>query len=168
MTSAMVDVETAGSIARIKGFVTSKDFSKLFSSSEDKDLYKKRVIGYVNRTKGGGYVDQGEMAKINRIINTVASFGVAKALFSAAQPFKQSIPPLMNTLIQTGRLDMSNLMNGGMKFIDESGYPIANRGIGSQGELKSINRNLIEAEKNLAARGIDGIAELATRCLNLH
>ena len=43
MTSAMVDVETAGSIARIKGFVTSKDFSKLFSSSEDKEIGRAHV-----------------------------------------------------------------------------------------------------------------------------
>jgi hypothetical protein len=167
MTSSMVDVETASSVARMKGFVTSNNFSKLFSNNEDKNIYKKRLVGYVNRIKGGEYVDQGELAKVNRAINTAAAFGTAKALFSIAQPFKQFIPPLVNTLIQTGRVDIHTLFNGGMKFIDESGYPIANRGIGSQGELKSINRKLVEAEKALALRTIDGIAEWSNKALEI-
>jgi hypothetical protein len=54
-----------------------------------------------------------------------------------------------------------------MEFIDNSGYPIANRGIGSQGELKSINRKLVEAEKNLALRGLDGVAEFSNAALEL-
>jgi hypothetical protein len=38
LTNAMVDVETAGSVMQMKGFVTSKDFSKLFASKEDKNV----------------------------------------------------------------------------------------------------------------------------------
>jgi hypothetical protein len=44
LTNAMVDVETAGSVMQMKGFVTSKDFSKLFASKEDKNVYK-RALG---------------------------------------------------------------------------------------------------------------------------
>lgn len=167
LTNALVDIETASSVMRMKGFLTSKDYAKMFSNKEDKDLYKKRLVNYVNRAKGGSYIDQGELAKMNRIINAIASFGVAKALFSAAQPFKQFNPPMMNTLVQTGRFDVNQLMRGAMGFIDRSGYPIANRGISSQGELKSINRKLVEAEKNLALRGVDGIAELSNAALEV-
>jgi hypothetical protein len=167
LTSALVDVETAGSVMKAKGFVTSKDFSKLFSSKEDRDLYKKRIVKYVSRVKGGSYVDQNELAKMNKVINAIASFGVAKALFSLSQPLKQFVPPMLNTLTQTGRFDIAELFNGGMEFIDNSGYPIANRGIGSQGELKSINRKLVEAEKNLALRGLDGVAEFSNAALEL-
>jgi hypothetical protein len=167
-TSAMVDVETASSVMQMKGFVTSKNFSKLFSNKEDKNLYKKRLIKYVNRAKGGSYVDQNELSKINRTINTIASFGVAKALFSVSQPFKQFFPPMINTFVQTGRFDLNKLLyNGGMGFIDSSGYPIANRGVASQGELKSINRQLVEAEKNLAMRGLDGVAEFSNKTLEI-
>ena len=167
-TNAMVDVETASSVMQMKGFVTSKNFSKLFSNKEDKNLYKKRLIKYVNRAKGGSYVDQNELTKINRVINTIASFGVAKALFSVSQPFKQFFPPMMNTFVQTGRFDLNKLLyGGGMSFIDSSGYPIANRGVASQGELKSINRQLVEAEKNLAMRGLDGVAEFSNKALEI-
>ena len=167
LTNAMVDVETAGSVMQMKGFVTSKDFAKLFSSKEDKNVYKKRLVSYVNRAKGQGYVDQSELKTLNRLVNTVASFGTAKALFSLSQPFKQSIPPLFNTLVQTGRLDLGTLMTGGFSFIDRTGYPIANRGISSQGELKSINRQLVEAEKNLLLRGVDGVAQYSNLMLEL-
>ena len=167
LTNAMVDVETAGSVMQMKGFVTSKDFSKLFASKEDKNVYKKRLVSYVNRAKGQGYVDQSELKTLNRLVNTVASFGTAKALFSLSQPFKQSIPPLFNTLVQTGRLDLGTLMVGGFSFIDRTGYPIANRGISSQGELKSINRQLVEAEKNLLLRGVDGVAAYSNLMLEL-
>jgi hypothetical protein len=168
LTSAMVDVETASSVMQMKGFVTSKNFSKLFSNKDDKNLYKKRLIKYVNRAKGGSYVDQTELTKINRVINTIASFGVAKALFSVSQPFKQFGPPMANTFVQTGRFDLKKLLyDGGMGFIDRSGYAVANRGVASQGELKSINRQLVEAEKNLAMRGLDGVAEFSNKALEL-
>ena len=167
LTSAMVDVETASSVMQLKGFVTSKNFSKLFSNKDDKNLYKKRLIKYVNRAKGGSYVDQNELAKVNRFINTVASFGVAKALFSASQPFKQFIPPMLNTLSQTGRFDIGELFRGGMSFIDKSGYPIANRGVASQGELKSINRQLVEAEKHTGVRLLDFFANISNKALEL-
>lgn len=167
LTNAIVDIETAGSVMQMKGFVTSKDFGKLFSNKDDKNVYKKRLISYVNRVKGQGYVDQSELKALNRLVNTVASFGTAKALFSLSQPFKQSIPPLFNTLIQTGRVDIGTLMNGGFSFIDRTGYPIANRGISSQGELKSINRQLVEAEKNLLLRGVDGVAAYSNLMLEL-
>jgi hypothetical protein len=167
LTNAMVDVETAGSVMQMKGFVTSKDFSKLFANKEDKNVYKKRLVSYVNRAKGQGYVDQSELKTLNRLVNAVASFGTAKALFSLSQPFKQSIPPLFNTLVQTGRLDLGTLMVGGFSFIDRTGYPIANRGISSQGELKSINRQLVEAEKNLLLRGVDGVAAYSNLMLEL-
>jgi hypothetical protein len=167
LTSAMVDVETASSVMQLKGFVTSKNFSKLFSNKNDKNLYKKRLVKYVGRVKGGSYVDQNELAKVNRFINTVASFGVAKALFSAAQPFKQFIPPMLNTLAQTRRFDIGELFRGGMGFIDKSGYPIANRGIASQGELKSINRQLVEAEKNVGSRVLDFFANISNKSLEL-
>jgi hypothetical protein len=167
LTNAMVDVETAGSVMQMKGFVTSKDFGKLFSNKDDKNVYKKRLVSYVNRAKGQGYVDQSELKNLNRIVNSIASFGTAKALFSLSQPFKQSIPPLFNTLIQTGRVDLGTLINGGFSFIDRTGYPIANRGISSQGELKSINRQLVEAEKNLLLRGVDGIAQYSNLMLEL-
>lgn len=167
LTSAMVDVETASSVMQLKGFATSKNFSKLFSNKEDKNLYKKRLVKYVNRVKGGSYVDQNELAKVNRFINTVASFGVAKALFSVSQPFKQFIPPMLNTLSQTGRFDIGELFNGGMQFIDRSGYPIANRGVASQGELKSINRQLVEADKNVGVQLLDFFANISNKALEL-
>ena len=74
---------------------------------------------------------------------------------------------MLNTLAQTGRFDIAELFRGGMNFINESGYPIATRGIGSQGELKSINRKLEEADRNLAVKGLKGILDLNNDAVGL-
>lgn len=167
LTNALIDVETASSVLKAKGFVTSKDFGKIFSSKDDAKLYKRRLISYVNNVKGKSYVDQSELTNMGKALNVIGSFGTAKALFSLSQPFKQSIPPLFNTLVQTGRNDIGTLFSGGNEFIDKTGYPIVNRGISSLAELQAVNKKIAEAEKNLLAKGIMGIAEYNNKMLEI-
>jgi hypothetical protein len=167
LTNALIDVETASSVLKAKGFVTSKDFGKIFSSKDDAKLYKRRLISYVNNVRGKNYVDQSELTNMGKSLNAIGSFGTAKALFSLSQPIKQSIPPLFNTLVQTGRLDLGTLFSGGSAFIDRTGYPIINRGISSLAELQAINKKVAEAEKNLLAKGIMGIAEYNNKMLEI-
>ena len=167
LTNALIDVETASSVLKAKGFVTSKDFGKIFSSKDDAKLYKRRLIAYVNNVRGKNYVDQSELTNMGKALNAIGSFGTAKALFSLSQPLKQSIPPLFNTLVQTRRLDLGTLFSGGSAFIDRTGYPIINRGISSLAELQAINKKIAEAEKNLLAKGIMGIAEYNNKMLEL-
>lgn len=167
LTNALIDVETASSVLKAKGFATSKDFGKIFSSKDDAKLYKRRLISYVNNVKGKSYVDQSELTNMGKALNVIGSFGTAKALFSLSQPFKQSIPPLFNTLVQTGRNDIGTLFSGGNDFIDKTGYPIVNRGISSLAELQAVNKKIAEAEKNLLAKGIMGIAEYNNKMLEI-
>ncbi len=167
LTNALIDVETASSVLKAKGFATSKDFGKIFSSKDDAKLYKRRLISYVNNVKGKSYVDQSELTNMGKALNVIGSFGTAKALFSLSQPFKQSIPPLFNTLVQTGRNDIGTLFSGGNEFIDKTGYPIVNRGISSLAELQAVNKKIAEAEKNLLAKGIMGIAEYNNKMLEI-
>jgi hypothetical protein len=167
LTNALIDVETASSVLKAKGFVTSKDFGKIFSSKDDAKLYKRRLIAYANNVRGKNYVDQSEITNMGKALNAIGSFGTAKALFSLSQPIKQAIPPLFNTLVQTGRLDLGTLFSGGTAFIDRTGYPIINRGISSLAELQAINKKIAEAEKNLLAKGIMGIAEYNNKMLEL-
>lgn len=167
LTSALIDVETASSVLKAKGFVTSKNFGKIFSSKDDAKLYKRALVSYVNDVKGKNFVDQDELTKVGKALNVVGSFGTAKALFSLSQPIKQSIPPLFNTLVQTGRVDLGTLFSGGSAFIDKTGYPIVNRGISSLAELQAINKKIAEAEKNLLVKGIMGIAEYNNKMLEI-
>ena len=63
---------------------------------------------------------------------------------------KQTIPVAINTLINTGGiLDLKAIGNADInKFIDKSGYAIANRGISSQSTIESVNKSLKEAKKS--------------------
>jgi hypothetical protein len=167
LTNALIDVETASSVLKAKGFVTSKDFGKIFSSKDDAKLYKRRLIAYANNVRGKNYVDQNELTNMGKALNAIGSFGTAKALFRLSQPLNQSIPPLFNTLVQTGRLDLGTLFSGGNAFIDRTGYPIINRGFSSLADLQAINKKIAEAEKNLLAKGIMGIAEYNNKMLEL-
>jgi hypothetical protein len=167
LTNALIDVETASSVLKAKGFVTSKDFGKIFSSKDDAKLYKRRLIAYANNVRGKNYVDQNELTNMGKALNAIGSFGTAKALFKLSQPLNQSIPPLFNTLVQTGRLDLGTLFSGGNAFIDRTGYPIINRGFSSLADLQAINKKIAEAEKNLLAKGIMGIAEYNNKMLEL-
>jgi hypothetical protein len=86
LTNALIDVETASSVLKAKGFVTSKDFGKIFSSKDDAKLYKRRLIAYANNVRGKNYVDQSEITNMGKALNAIGSFGTAKALFSLSQP----------------------------------------------------------------------------------
>jgi hypothetical protein len=148
--AAMIDVETAESIQQVKGAIESKYFSKLIESKEDRDLLESRIKSYIKRVRGKDIIDRITSKDLNEAVNFIGKLGVARALGGITQIPKQTIPVAINTLINTGGiLDLKAIGNADInKFIDKSGYAIANRGISSQSTIESVNKSLKEAKKS--------------------
>ena len=148
--AAMVDVETAESIQQVKGAIESKYFSKLIESKEDRDLLERRIISYIRRVRGKNIIDGANLKELNETVNFFGKLGVSRALGGITQVPKQTISVAINTLINTGGvLDLRAIGSADInKFIDKSGYAIANRGISSQSTIESSNKALEKAKES--------------------
>ena len=148
LKSALVDINTAGAIRQIKGFIEDPAFKKLIPFKEDRDMVTNRVKGYVRRVRGKDMNITSDERLGNKIINTIAGLAVSRVLGGLTQPIKQVIPASINTLINAGKLNLDLMMDKSVQnFIDNSGYSIGNRGMGSETTLDNINRALEEAQK---------------------
>lgn len=161
MYDALVDINTASAIRQVDGFVNSKDFSKLVPQKEDADLLKERIRLYIGAIRNKNPYENDELKKFSRKLNKIAALGVSQSLGGVFQPLKQVIPIIPNTLINAGRLDLGTVFNAAkMRFIDESGYSIANRGFQSQAQIDSINKMVEEASTSKLGRTLDLISKL--------
>ena len=143
--SALTDINTASPIMRLEGFLNSTGLNSIVSSKEDRDFISKRIKNYVRNVKGSNFSDRSELDNVSKPLEILASLGVSKALGGITQSVKQSVPVAVNTIINSGRLGLASMFDPDIRaFIDNSGMPIANRGIASQASLDHINR-LVEA-----------------------
>ncbi len=141
MYDALVDINTAGPIRQVQSFLNSEGFDRMVPEVKDAKVLKERVKLYISNIRKKNAFDNDEMSAMMRKLNTISAIGVGQALGGILQPFKQTIPVAMNTLVNAGGLDIGSIFNSSkMNFIDNSGYAIANRGIESQTQLKSINK----------------------------
>ena len=142
--SALTDINTASPIMKLEGFLNSNGMNSIVSSKEDRDFIERRIKNYVRNVKGSNFSDRSELDNISKGLEFLAALGVSKALGGITQSVKQSVPVAVNTIINSGRLDLASMFDPDTKaFIENSGMPIANRGIASQASLDHINR-LIE------------------------
>ena len=142
--SALTDINTASPIMKLEGFLNSTGLNSIVSSKEDRDFISKRIKSYVRNIKGSNFSDRSELDNVSKPLEILAALGVSKALGGVTQSLKQSVPVALNTMINSGRLDLASMFDPDTKaFIENSGMPIANRGIASQASLDHINR-LIE------------------------
>ena len=77
-------------------------------------------------------------------MDKLATFGVVRALGGLTQPFKQMIP-IFNTFTNAGIVNTSKALNlitdkNVRKALDNSGMPIANRGVQSQSDIESVDK----------------------------
>ena len=77
-------------------------------------------------------------------MDKLATFGVVRALGGLTQPFKQLIP-LFNTLTNAGITNTFKALNlyankDVRNAINNSGMPIANRGVQSQSDIESVDK----------------------------
>jgi hypothetical protein len=163
MLNALIDVNTAYAIRKVKGFYESDSFEKIAGNKEDLELIKKRVKAFITKTKRKEYVPQSELAKGMKAVNLLSQIAVGRALGSLAQIPKQTISVMANTMINSdGKLSFIDVINA-KEFIDNSGYSIALRGIASNADVQAINKILErESESNAQEiqRGLNKAAEM--------
>jgi hypothetical protein len=136
LKSALVDINTAAAIRQVDGFINSKSFKKLIPESEDRTIMTKRINTYIRRAKGKSIVASDTMQYLNKLTNYITSLGVGKALGGINQAVSQTIPVVVNTVVNAGRFDIAGADFNA--WLNKSGLPISNRGLESQSTVESI------------------------------
>ena len=158
LKGALVDINTAASIRQVDGFVKSKAFNKLVPEAKDRKILTKRINTYIQRAKGKRTVTTDTIKDVERLANFITGLGVGKALAGLDQPIKQTVPVMINTVINSG--GTMTFVNADMnEAINRSGMPIANRGLESQTAVESIDR-LLEKTGGLGAEAIKKLEDL--------
>ena len=166
--SALIDINTAKDILKLQGFLNSPALKEIIETKEDRDLFKRRIYDYVSSVKRSNHVDRSELQNLSKGLEIAAAVGVARALGGVTQGVKQTIPVMLNTLINSGRLDFSNLFDPDVRaFIDNSGMPISNRGMASQASLDHIERLLEKASKTRGGALVKNLEDLQRFYLKL-
>ena len=156
MDKALTDIYTSAAIQKFYGATRSSSFEEVFGDTSSMVL--ERVSDYIRDLKGKGeYMSNKEISKI---FNTVAKFGVSKALGGMSQALKQTIPVMMNTLTNAGRFDFANKSD--LDWVNNSDMAIVNRGIESETAIESadasVEINLDSIRKIM--RGVDKLQGL--------
>jgi hypothetical protein len=133
MDKALTDIYTAPAIQKFYGASQSSDFDEVFGDTAG--LVREKMAAVIRRIKGkDNFTGNREM---NKILNTVAKFGVSKALGGVSQALKQTVPVMMNTLTNAGRFDFAQRQD--LDWVNNSGMSIANRGIEAETAIDSAD-----------------------------
>lgn len=156
MDKALTDIYTSAAIQKFYGATRSSSFEEVFGDTSSMVL--ERVSDYIRDLKGKGeYMSNKEISKI---FNTVAKFGVSKALGGMSQALKQTIPVMMNTLTNAGRFDFANKSD--LDWVNNSDMAIVNRGIESETAIESADASVEVNLDNIRTimRGVDKLQGL--------
>ena len=135
----LIDIKTARATRKIEAYMDTEEFVSMMGNKVNVDRIKNAVNSYTEAVRGeNDYVksmNKSEYIGLSKFINTLYSVGAARALVSFTQSFKQTIPVIVGASKQVGRFLFSRHTHGvGMpgssmnRWINRSGYPIANRG----------------------------------------
>lgn len=173
---ALIDINTAETTQRIIGFLNSDAFKKIVPSKDVRELVKDRVNLIVDAKRNVSKPYKDSYSGIVNSINQVSKLGYARVLGGPFQFIKQ-LTPFVNTLINAGpentALAISLMTNRDVQnAINNSGKPIANRGLSSQSTitLDSRLRKAADAENILKLVGKKlgrGIVDLGEASLKL-
>ena len=167
---ALVDINTASGIRQVEAFINHKKFKNVVADANDASIMKDRIKLYIaNIRNKNPYSVSDEMTKTIRWLNSIAKLGAAQALGGITQPVKQIIPVAINTLINAdGKMNLGAMFDPARrKFINNSGYAIATRGVESQAQIGSINKLIEEAAKNKGEKLMAAIGKLNEAYLRL-
>jgi len=143
---ALVDMNTGFAIRQLDAFIKSNYFKKIIPSSEDRNLLNRRFVRYIENTRNKSEFGGEDIAAFVKAIDRIATVGTGMALGSPLQAVKQVIPVGFNTFINAGRLNLGTPFNADYNnFLDNSGYATANRGVESQAEISSLNKQIEQA-----------------------
>ena len=169
LKAALIDINTAAATKQIKGFFKSKNWNKVITNKSDRDLFRKRVDEYIlrSRNKQVGTDDQ-TIGEVERSLRIWASMGATRALGSIFQPFKQTIPIFVNTLMNAGKHTTFAFGRDQHRWIDAIEMPISNRGIESIAAFDDADAAL---DRSIAAgkieKALDVVEKVNTKWLKL-
>ena len=166
--AALTDIYTAPSIQQVKGAMESKAYNEVFTDADSREVINDRINGYVDTKRGNKYVDGKTKRALSRL-NKIATLGVARVLGGPFQFVKQ-IVPIFNTGANAG---VGNTLQGAklifdaevQKAIDNSGLPIANRGIQSQSDIENADSRIKKKAQTKAGRVIDAADSINKKTL---
>jgi hypothetical protein len=154
LKSALVDINTAASTRQIAGFLASDGIKKIIPNAEDRDIFSSRIRSYVVRSRNKMPIANDQISAVERFSRLYATLGTAKALGGVTQAVKQTVPVMLNTIINAGMHFKIGVMTDpdARAFIDRSGRAIASRGIESQSNIEAVNKAMDKAaSSNLSA-----------------
>lgn len=161
---ARIDINTAGAIQKAKGFFESSNFEDIVPKQADRKILEDRVRDYVEAKRGRQYINK-DAQKFLKAINLYSGYAVSRTLGGVTQMFKQTIPVLVNTLVNAGAENIGiigELVSDTSlaKFLENSGYPIVNRGLQSSTTLESNNTKIENAAKDGVNKLIRGVRDV--------
>ena len=146
MKAALVDINTAASVRKIDGFLRSPSMNKIIEDNKDKQILQRRINNYIRRSKHKAVINDATFRELDSAFNYVASIGAVKALGGIFQPIKQTMPVMINTIINAGPQNMSlaSVMGDSdmHEWINNSGMAIANRGMEASTTVETANKYL--------------------------
>jgi hypothetical protein len=166
--NALTDINTASSVQKLIGFTNSDAFKNvgsdnIFPDESTRDMAYQRIQDVVEAKRGITSAQTTQQAKTIRQLNRLSGIGTSRILGGPTQFVKQLIP-MVNTLSNAG--GMNSVQAIGLmgnpdvrKLIDESGRPIANRGVESQ-TTTSFNSALDAKAKTKGGKLVDNLANL--------
>ncbi len=156
LAKMLVDIRTAPAVQQYKGFTESSSFNKIFPDTKDRNVIKERMNWYVNEVRHKNVVDANVRAKdAQKILRSIGKYGTARALGSVSSFVKQFGTATLNTMINLannptayakGLVALKN--KDAQKFLNDSGYGIANRGLESQTAIESADKILEKTDVN--------------------
>ena len=164
LAKMLVDIRTAPAVQQYKGFTESESFEKIFPDAKDRNVIKERMNWYVNEVRHKNIVDASSRSKeAQKIFKALSRYGTARALGSISSFVKQSGTASLNTMINLANnptayfKGLATITNqGAQKFLNDSGYGIANRGLESQTAIESADKILEKSDIN----SVDKISDL--------
>jgi hypothetical protein len=163
MKAALIDINTAAPIVQIASFMNSKAMNKIIEIKEDREILKKRINNYIRQSKHKSFTTDTSFNEANKLLDTLSSIGTAKALGTIMAPLLQTVPVIMNTIVNTGRtFNLFDLVsdNDYNKWLNSSGMAIINRGMESSSQISSGNKYLEKVANSKGAQLTSAIRDL--------
>ena len=161
MYDALVDLNTAGPIRQVSAFFNSPEFDEIVPDLTDRKILRGRVNLFIRNVRNKNPYDNDSFAKAIRALQNLAALGTGQILAGPTQVPKQTIPVIINTIINAGGIDLAAPFNEDKNnFINRSGYSIAYRSAASQNQIATMSKISSRAETGPGGKLSDAILTL--------
>ena len=161
MYDALVDLNTAGPIRQVSAFFNSPEFDEIIPDLTDRGILRRRVNLFIRNIRNKNPYENDSFAKAIRALQNVAALGTGQILAGPTQIPKQTIPVILNTIINAGGIDLTAPFNEDKNnFINRSGYSIAYRSAASQNQIATMSKIASRAESGVVGKAGDAILAL--------